>query len=162
MAAALSNAIATMASLGAEHFLWLNLPQLATTPRGAADIQAAPGLAAAFTAASTQFQVDVAADTQKLNLLPAVQVTDVDIYGLYQKILANPAKYGYTNTTGFAQGNPAANPDQYLFWDPESHPTTTGQILIADAAFAAIVPEPATWAFAGAGLLMVFWRRRRK
>jgi phospholipase/lecithinase/hemolysin len=160
MAAALDQAIQTLAGLGAEHFLWLNLPQLATTPRGMADIQQAPGLAAAFTAASTQFQAAVAADSAALNLLPGVQVIPVDIYSLYQEIMADPANFGYTNVTGYAQGK-AVNPDQYLFWDPASHPTTTGQALIARAAFDDIVPEPATWTLGSAGLLFIILRKRR-
>ena len=58
-----------------------------------------------------------------------VRIADVDIYGLYQSILANPAAFGYTNVTTPAQGL-AVNPDQYLFWDTPSHPTTTGHRLI--------------------------------
>ena len=165
MATALYSDIAGLAALGARDFLWLNLPQLASTPRGMADIANAPSLATAFTNASAQFQTDVATDSALLNLLPAVQVVPVDIYSLYQNILNDPAAYGYTNVTGYAQGNPSANPDQYVFWDFDSHATTTGHKLIAEVADAAIVstftPEPATWAIAGAGLLTVLWRRRR-
>jgi phospholipase/lecithinase/hemolysin len=93
-----------------------------------------------------------------------VRIADVNIYGLYQSILANPSAFGYSNVTGFAQGNPSANPDQYLFWDMPSHPTTHGHLLIGEAADAAVlatfVPEPATWGFAGAGLVMVLCLRR--
>jgi phospholipase/lecithinase/hemolysin len=87
----------------------------------------------------------------------------VDIYGLYQSILANPAAYGYTSVTTPAQGL-AVNPDQYLFWDLPSHPTTTGHELIGLAADTAVLstfaPEPATWAVAAAGLILLVWVRR--
>jgi phospholipase/lecithinase/hemolysin len=93
-----------------------------------------------------------------------VRIADVDIYGLYQNILANPAAYGYTNVTSPAQGLPV-NPDQYLFWDLPSHPTTPGHRLIALEANAVIaatfVPEPGTWVVAAGLLLLAGFRRVR-
>ena len=164
--ASLPDDIAALAAAGAKDFLWLNLPQLATTPRGAADVAGVSGpVGAAFTNASTQFATDVAGDSALLDSLLGVTIADVDIYGLYQAILADPLAFGYHNVTGFAQGNASADPDQYLFWDYDSHPTTTGHILIANAADASVlstfVPEPATWA-AGLGLLAVLWRWRSR
>jgi thermolabile hemolysin len=92
-----------------------------------------------------------------------VRIADVDIYALYQSILANPAAYGYTNVTTPAQGS-AVNPDQYLFWDIPSHPTTTGHRLIGLSADVAVrdtfTPEPPTWAVAAGGLLLLVWVRR--
>jgi phospholipase/lecithinase/hemolysin len=124
MTNSLVNDIGILAAAGARNFLWLNLPQLATTPRGAGD-----PLNSALAAASTQFRTDVATDTLLLQQSLGVRIADVDIYGLYQAILANPAAFGYTNVTTPAQGLPV-NPDQYLFWDLPSHPTTTGHRLI--------------------------------
>ena len=164
MAASLSADITALALSGAHNFLWLNLPQLATTPRGAFDILNTPGLGPAFAAASTQFQSDVAARSMLLASGLGVSITELDIYALYQAIQANPAAYGYTNVTTPANLDPAANPDEYLFWDFPSHPTTTGHRIIGQAAFAALqstaVPEPATWTFAGAGLLLAICYRR--
>jgi outer membrane lipase/esterase len=164
MVASLGADIGTLAALGAKNFLWLNLPQLATTPRGRADlVGASPSVAAAFTNASTNFAADITSETAVLETLLGVKIADVDIYGLYQNIINNPAAFGYTNVTDPAQGL-NVNPDQYLFWDLASHPTTTGHILIAEAADAAIngtfVPEPATLAGAGAVLLLLAWHRR--
>jgi len=158
--------VAALASAGAKNFLWLNLPQLATTPRGANDSNmVSPQVAAAFAAASTQFASDVTSESALLDSILGVHIADVDVYSLYQSILANPAAFGYSNVTGFAQGNPLANPDQYLFWDYASHPTTTGHFLIGEAADAAVlstfIPEPATWIAGGAGLFIVVWRRRK-
>lgn len=156
----LSTDIGALAAVGAKNFLWLNLPQLATTPRGAAD-----PLNAALSQASTQFSTDVATQSALLSQALGVKIADVNVYALYQAILANPAAYGYTNVTTPAQGLPV-NPDQYLFWDFDSHPTTTGHALIGEAADAAILvtftPEPATWAIAPAGLLLLGWLRRRR
>jgi outer membrane lipase/esterase len=105
----------------------------------------------------------MANQTTLLTQTLGVRIADVDIYGLYQSILADPAAYGYTNVTSPAQGL-AVNPDQYLFWDLASHPTTTGHELIGLAADTAVLstftPEPATWAVAAAGLLLLVWVRR--
>jgi outer membrane lipase/esterase len=143
---------------GARNFLWLKLPQLATTPRGMGD-----PLNAALAQASTQFRADVASQTALLTQTLGVRIADVDIYGLYQSILANPAAFGYTNVTTPAQGL-AVNPDQYLFWDLPSHPTTTGHRLIGLDAETAVLntfaPEPATWVVGAGLILLVGWRKR--
>lgn len=166
MIASLGSDIGALAAAGAKDFLWLDLPQLATTPRGAHDVSlVSPGVATAFTNASTDFAGNVMSESALLDAALGVRIADVNIYALYQEILADPAAFGYTNVTGFAQGNPTANPDQYLFWDFPSHPTTTGHALIGEAADAAVlatfVPEPATFAMAGAVLLFGVWKRRK-
>jgi outer membrane lipase/esterase len=158
MVNSLVNDVALLDAAGARNFLWLNLPQLATTPRGAGD-----PLNAALAQASTQFRTDVASNTALLTQTLGVRIADVDVYALYQAILANPAAYGYTNVTTPAQGL-AVNPDQYLFWDTPSHPTTTGHRLIGLDAESAVLntfaPEPATWVVAAAGLTLLVCVRR--
>jgi phospholipase/lecithinase/hemolysin len=158
MVNSLVNDVALLDAAGARNFLWLNLPQLATTPRGAGD-----PLNAALAQASTQFRTDVANKTALLTQTLGVRIADVDVYALYQAILANPAAYGYTNVTTPAQGL-AVNPDRYLFWDTPSHPTTTGHRLIGFDAESAVLntfaPEPATWVVAAAGLTLLVCVRR--
>ena len=155
--ASLANDIGILSAAGAKNFLWLNLPQLATTPRGMAD-----PLNAALAQASTQFRTDVATQSALLSQSLGVRIAVADIYTLYQNILANPAAYGYTNVTTPAQGL-AVNPDQYLFWDFPSHPTTTGHRWVGLTAESAVantfVPEPGTWVVS-AGLLLLFFVRR--
>ena len=79
------------------------------------------------------------------------------------RLMADPAAYGYTNVTTPAQGL-AVNPDQYLFWDTPSHPTTTGHRLIGFDAESAVLntfaPEPATWVVAAVGLTLLVCVRR--
>jgi phospholipase/lecithinase/hemolysin len=158
MTNSLTNDIGALTAAGARNFLWLNLPQLATTPRGAAD-----PLNAALSSASTQFRTDVANETALLAFALGVRIADVDIYTLYQSILANPGAFGYVSVTTTAQGL-AVNPDQYLFWDLPGHPTTTGHRLIALDADTAIldtfVPEPRTWAITAGGLLLLTFAGR--
>jgi phospholipase/lecithinase/hemolysin len=125
--------IVLLTATGARDFLWLNLPQLATTPRGQTD-----PLNVALSQASAQFRTDVANESALLDLSLGVHIADVDVYSLYQSIVANPGAFGYTNVTMPAQGL-NVNPDQYLFWDLPSHPTTTGHRLIALSADTAVI-----------------------
>lgn len=41
------------------------------------------------------------------------------------------------------------------------HPTTFGHALLADAVFAQVVPEPASYLLLGSGLLLLMWLRRQ-
>jgi phospholipase/lecithinase/hemolysin len=115
-------------------------------------------------AASQKFSLDLAAGAPLLAQSLGVRIAQADIFGLYQSILANPAGFGYTNVTTPAQGL-AVNPDQYLFWDFASHPTTTGGHLIALTAQSAItstfVPEPATWTVAVGGFFLLLSGKAR-
>ena len=61
-----------------------------------------------------------------------VQIHLVNIQGLFQQVLANPANFGFTNVTGSAI-NSSLNGNGYLFWDQE-HPTTAADALIAEVA----------------------------
>ena len=161
----LAGEITVLAGDGAKNFLWLNLPQLASTPRAASDGLSA-SLSTALANASTQFSTDIAADTAALEQSLGVKIADVNVYGLFQEIMMNPLAFGYTNVTTPAQGLAGVNPDQYLFWDTPSHPTTTGHVLIAEAADAAInttfAPEPGSWAGAALGLLGLAWLGTRR
>ena len=150
--------IALLDAAGARNFLWLNLPQLSHHSArcgGSAERGARPGVHAVSYGCGDR---DGAADADagradcgrgRVRALPA--------------ILANPAAYGYTNVTTPAQGL-AVNPDQYLFWDLPSHPTTTGHRLIGLDAESAVLdtfaPEPATWVVGAGLILLVGWRKR--
>ena len=68
-----------------------------------------------------------------------VQIHLVNIQGLFQQVLANPANFGFTNVTGSAI-NSSLDGKGYLFWDQE-HPTTAADAIIAEVA-ADSVPEP--------------------
>jgi phospholipase/lecithinase/hemolysin len=151
----LDSYIQALAADGAQHFLWLNLPQLGDTPAGAAN-------SAALNTQSTAFDTQWATDVALLNAA-GVNVTGVDVNALFNQILANPAKFGFTNVTSAAQGI-SGNPNNYLFWDVE-HPTTAGDALIAQVALKDLTgtPEPATLAMMLAGVigLCVFRVSRR-
>jgi phospholipase/lecithinase/hemolysin len=134
--------ITTLAAAGAKQFLVPNLPLLGEIP-------ASSGYSAAqrqaLDAWSVGFNQTLSAEATALQNSLGVQIHIVNIQGLFQQVLANPANYGFTNVTGSAI-NPSLNGMGYLFWDAE-HPTTAADALIGELA-AQSVPEPSTFVFA--------------
>jgi thermolabile hemolysin len=145
--------IQILSAEGAKNFLWLNLPQLGETPRGAGS--------AALNTQSTNFDNEWAADISNLQSA-GINVIGVDINSEFNQILGSPASFGFTNVTSAAQGI-AGNPNKFLFWDTE-HPTTAGDALIAQVAHTdlAAAPEPGSVAMLLGGIicLCVLGRRR--
>jgi outer membrane lipase/esterase len=147
--------IQTIAAGGGKTFLWLNLPLLGETPNGAAS-----GGAAFLNGASALFDTEWSIDLAKLQS-QGINVIGVDVESLFGQILADPIAYGFTNVTDPAQ-NTAGNPNDYLFWDGE-HPTTAGDALVADLAFADLTaPEPSSMAFALCGLLTLLFAMKSR
>jgi phospholipase/lecithinase/hemolysin len=58
-----------------------------------------------------------------------VQLSQLDVFALFDQIVAHPASYSLVNVTDSSQGI-AVDPDTYLFWD-DLHPTTRGHNLLA-------------------------------
>ena len=149
-------AVASMASdllfAGAQNILVINVPNLGLTP-------SADGNEAGAEFLSVLFNDYVAAG---LDALGSSNVTLLDSFSLLEAIAADPASYGLSNVDDnclTTTGGLAC--DDYLFWDG-LHPTAAGHQLIADAAFAAVVPVPAAvWLF-GSGLLALIGVARRK
>lgn len=173
----IDSAINTLAGYGAKNVLVLTVPDLGKTP---AAIAAGPLAQAAASALSGAFDLTLvngsaAAGLPSLTSLAAadgLNLAILDTYSLLDGIAANKGAFGFTNVTdpcvtGSVNyvGGTACSPDlatqnQYLFWD-NLHPTAAGQALVADASLVAI-PEPASFALIGAGLLAVYFQRRKK
>jgi phospholipase/lecithinase/hemolysin len=157
-AIAMGFGIMALADAGAQDIVWMNLPPLDLTPFG----QSIP-LGGAMGLAAQEFNADQLIYAGELESMdPNLHIAVVNVYGIFESIVADPSAYGYTNVTSPSQGQAGVNPDTYLFWD-DVHPTTTGQMLIGEAAEQAVqtqLPEPASFAFVGAGLLGVWITRR--
>ncbi len=158
--------IKILAGEGAKNFLWFNLPALGDTPRAQA---AGPLAVFAANSAAKAFNAEMTGDVASLTHSLGIDIVDIDTYSLLSDIVANPAKYGFTNVTDAAQGL-NVNPNDYLFWN-DIHPTTQGHAFLAQLVDADVssrftaIPEPGTLVFAGFGLLSlcagIRFRRRK-
>jgi phospholipase/lecithinase/hemolysin len=114
---------------GATQFVIPNLPPLGAIPR----INGSPTDAAAATAASVLFNqilrtgVDVLRD---FNFGKRLHFVQLDVFSLFDQIIASPARYSLADVTTSSQEIPTINPDTYLFWD-DLHPTTRGHNILA-------------------------------
>ncbi len=133
--------VMTLQNAGAQYILVPNVPDLGITPQfragGAANAAAGTALATAYN--NGLFS---GLTSQGARFIP------VDTFHLLQEIVANPAPYGFTNTTGTACNpqvtaqsltcNPGTYatpnaPDTYVFADGV-HPTTKAHEIVADYA----------------------------
>lgn len=160
-----SNALQTIASLGAKNILVLNLPKLGNTPLALDLDKSIPGTTDTLNALTQEHNDGLSQIIKDLNQDP---VLDLNIISLdVDPILDDISKLGFTNTTEPCFNKITlticANPDEYLYWD-EIHPTARAHKIFAGAALAAI-PEPspalgmlALGALSAAGVL----KRRQK
>ena len=126
--------IEKLATAGARNFLMPNAPPLGALPHYSGDSSKIVSL----DAASSNYRAELAsalATTEETLIAQgiSIRIYPADIWSRMLRILAEPSKYGFTNVGNSADGNSAAHPDQYLFWD-DIHPTKAGQLQIADEA----------------------------
>jgi phospholipase/lecithinase/hemolysin len=152
----IAHEITTLAAAGAKQFLIPNLPLLGAIP-------ASSGLTSAqqqsLNAWSIGFNQTLQAEATSLQSSLGVQIHLVNIQGLLQNVLANPADYGFTNVTGSAINSSLAG-NGYLFWDAE-HPTTAADALIAEVA-AQSIPEPSMFLIFATSIGFLAAARHRK
>jgi len=139
----IANEISTLAAAGAKQFLVLNLPLLGEIPL---TNTLSASVRQTLDAWSVGFNQTLQAELPQLQQSLGIQIHSLNIQTLFQNVMADPANYGFTNITGFAQNSSLAG-NGYLFWDLE-HPTTQADQIIGALA-AQSVPEPSSFLMFG-------------
>ncbi len=117
---------------GGTQFIVPNLPPLGLIPR----LNGFPIMAFQATQASILFNQVLAeglAIVKAINRNKHLELSQLDVFTLFNQVTASPTTYSLTNVTASSQGNFLVNPDTYLFWD-DLHPTTSGHNILAHAA----------------------------
>lgn len=141
--AAVGNAVQSLATLGAKNILVLNLPDISKTARFTTGT-GAPAASLAQTG-SYAFNNDIKGRIAGLGLGADVNVTVFDLGAVFQGILANPQRFGFTDSTHeylgtlLAGGNPG-DVGGYIFWDG-IHPTTKTHAVFAQVLGEVLNPE---------------------
>ncbi len=166
-----ATAITNLYNAGGRTFLVPNLPPIGESPDYRNDPIKGPQ-ATTFTDGFNS-ALDI-----ELNLLSSalsgINIIKLDINQIFIDVINDPASFGLTNVTEraytpfpgdnppFPYGSVVENPSQYLYWD-SAHGTTTVNFLIADAAYAAVVPEPSTFILLllAGGAVVLYTRNRR-
>jgi phospholipase/lecithinase/hemolysin len=139
-ASALTNALQTLVTAGAKALVINDLPLLGNIPYIKATdafYQQGGALVASANAWTTAYNNDVATGLQALS---GANVVLVDVAGLEEQVIQNPAHYGFTNTSdavgpfnapsgGLISSVTVPDPQDYFFFDGV-HPTTQAQQLI--------------------------------
>jgi phospholipase/lecithinase/hemolysin len=168
----LSNAVGLLTQAGAKNILVFNLPDIGKTP-----YVSARGLGDLFTTLTNNHNAALATVLAELSTNPDVNIIPVDVNSLFNRALANPSEFGFTNvTTSCVIGDTVNrqiesvcnNPNEFLFFDAV-HPTSSAHQLVAQTALAAIraksVPEPSTTLGVlglGVGAAAVLKRRQKQ
>ena len=146
LATQIGGIITRLTGLGIDHFIVPNLPDLGAIPESLGN----PALIAARRAGTIAFNAALADELDSRATALGVTIDRLDVFGMFEKMLANSADYGLTNTTGEWRNTPPDTPsEQYAFWD-DIHPTSRSHFLLAAAAQVVLDPE-------GAGIEMISW-----
>ena len=115
--------------LGAKKVIVVNLPDLGSTPAvaslGAAAVQGGSLYSSTFNNALGSSLAPVAAAN------PTVNIVQVDVGSLFKVVIANPAAFGFTNTTAPCGFNGGAACAGFVFGDGV-HPTQAAYQLVAN------------------------------
>ncbi len=126
-------------SAGATQILILNLPPLGAIPR----LNKSPVSSIPATKAAELFNGTLAAGIdilQAFNPGRRLKLLELDVFGLFNRVIATPLTYSLVDVRHSSQGIPGVNPDTFLFWD-DLHPTTRAHELLAEAADRLINPS---------------------
>ena len=143
----------SLQAAGAQHIVVWDVPNLGITPAVSAE--------GSFASLLGNLVSKTMSNVLAKRMDGEAGVTLFDFYALSTDWAADPGAYGFANVTDACGGIVGCDPSTYAFWDG-IHPTSAGHARIADAMFAAVVPEPETYALMLVGVAFVAWRVRRR
>ncbi len=126
--------IMRLANAGARNFLVPNVPPLGAVPNSFGDPNRVAGLdlaSASYRARLNSVLASVVSGYAGNGI--TIHVYSLDVWLSVIRVLGQPGRYGFVNTTVPAQDQSGVNPDTYLFWD-DIHPTTAGHHQLASDA----------------------------
>ncbi len=148
----LSRAVTSLAAVGAKNIMVVNLPDLGKFPVRGGDSQISGYLSTLTSIHNSDLTATRNFLSQKLS--SEINLIPLDLNSLFNRIIAAPGEFGFTNVTNSCIGRDlsvvpidvstqpvACFPDKFLFWD-EVHPTTATHKLIGELAFSALKPAP--------------------
>lgn len=143
----------SLQAAGAQHIIVWNTPDIGLTP---ALRLFGPEIAAVGTLIAQSMN-----QALSLRLAGEAGVKTFDLFGLLGSASADPAAFGFANTTDACGAVAGCDPSTYVFWDG-IHPTSAGHALIAQGMVAVAIPEPSSYALllAGGFLMIAFMRKR--
>jgi phospholipase/lecithinase/hemolysin len=113
---------------GATQFIVPNLPPLGLVPR----LNGSPTTSIPANEASALYNEVLGSGIALLrdfNPRKNLHIAQLDVFALFNRVVAAPASYSLVNVTASSQGM-TVDPDTYLFWD-DLHPTTHGHNILA-------------------------------
>jgi phospholipase/lecithinase/hemolysin len=151
----ISAAVTSLATIGAQDIMVVNLPDLGKLPVANFNSQI-PSLFSTLTNAHNS-GLNATINFLNQQLDPDINIISFNVNDLFSRIIAEPRKFGLINATNYCIQDLSVvplnlptqpvtcNPDEFLFWDPV-HPTTAAHRLIGESAFLVLkpvsVPEP--------------------
>jgi outer membrane lipase/esterase len=136
----IATAVGTVSARGGRTFLVGNLPNLGITPGGLAS-----GLSTSLSGLTQAYNTSLQGALNGLESSRNVRIITMDVFGLFNDVLANPALYGITNTrtpclapTGLTGACATATAAQGTLFFDLIHPSATAHTVIAGFAAATL------------------------
>lgn len=128
--------VTALASVGAQHFLVMNLPLLGDVPRNRGTSNQTP-----LNNQAIAYNDLLDSEMALLESALGIEMMLFDVEATFARLLAEPTTFGFTNTTDPAfdvdSETAVPNPEDYVFWD-EIHPTGAAHAILGDAVYVAL------------------------
>ncbi|MGJ5672198.1 MAG: SGNH/GDSL hydrolase family protein [Nostochopsis sp.] len=147
----ISIAVKSLVSVGAKDIMVVNQPDLGKFPITGGNNQTSIDLSNLISTHNSNLTISINSLNQQLN--PDVNIIGLDVNSLFNRMIAQPQEFGFTNATDSCLGgdlsvvsiNPRTEPldctpDTFVFWD-QLHPTTATHKIIAELAYSRLKKE---------------------